>query len=1285
MNKEGEGLSALHGASGHYNYVKFLERAQRSAVEATTGEQEGSPSSSAIAINSKSKSIESPLPIVGKTLQISGSYDHGRGVLRVLLDTRGLPVILITAVDRFQRQYHQSQSYAQFLKMTDESAGRIETPISIAEEEQLKAQFLRRVPHVVTHIVPDTTGSSLVWVQPTARQQHLQTQQNAAAIKIQASISRGNSGRTTVHLIRMRKDAIAIQRQWIQQRRQPLPKTKVLQLANLTNGSHAATIIQSRVRTYQLRHHTQWQINKSTHQMTEHAATIIQAAQRRHASLKLVEQAQNHRRQEQWKMLEAEQALAGATIVRIGRGHLRNKKAKKKCARQKQMIRQEEARQKSLVLSSMSATRGTTLQWHEADQYATSIQCSWRVYRAVYRVGRKKLIQQLLHQRSKLLRSLRSRPDKVDMIVPMPNAVVDLETQMPRDKSFIMARDKIRNTLILDESRAAARRRRDRIHRPLSPSTVRANFRKVVKLFSQKEEMKYITVSDVLLQQCHHQVGLMSEIDKEVLHNCRLSQLLKPKWYYTTFQMLNTNGNGMLTLNELENYYYGRSILQKDDREERDDNEIQPVVVKVPSMQLHTVEDIQLKRHHNLEVLLEIYLPIHPDPTRSAREEESLETEQKEEIKEKEAIKEKEEIKEKEKTKEKEKPGKIKEIKIEIHVNNVTETMSEINSTAAEIKEFDNDLEILKTNEEMEKKPEAHHHTQSKTRALCENMHGPNENDNTVIATKEDDAVKIKQEKTTPNNTNTEERLDTTREVTNTPEALLLKSPKNTDVVQKEELADKGFEEIKKNPTPSNINRTPETTVEEEDLIEKKKGKNALQKRTKSKLSPTTASPPKMTKGELRRKQLRDVAAKEAEQKITCLKQRKTYKVKVPSLIKTKFNSPKSNRSGTQINLPIPSTQSSEIRKQLLLESRRQIMNSSTEDDSRKQNHISIPLTFNNVERKSPGRWGTIDVLPPIENRKSPFTTGTSPTKRRAKVQGPKQDTLKISIVSDMFDMVFRPRSVDSLIATPLQPNLIQESMDSSSMIMLRSQTAGSNLISSRTPPTRKESRELALKSVMYPLILPPSNGERPIQEKRMEKISDVYLSLTSSLSPSATANKSRSLSPTLYTTSLSSNIDWSKAWENSLQRKQEQKEYEERQRVSAQKRERRKMLQRERIKKREQAEEKKFREEEKVRIDPFQLMLDLEKWLHRSFLRVKDAFLELDTDKSGELDLAEFTRLLPKLGLKMSKKDVTTVFKMIDDDRSNSISLQELDRGIRRFKRRKKLQASTRQRHHGD
>tara|TARA_B110000208_G_C11645354_1_gene386006 strand:- start:198 stop:857 length:660 start_codon:yes stop_codon:yes gene_type:complete len=219
----------------------------------------------------------------------------------------------------------------------------------------------------------------------------------------------------------------------------------------------------------------------------------------------------------------------------------------------------------------------------------------------------------------------------------------------------------------------------------------------------------------------------------------------------------------------------------------------------------------------------------------------------------------------------------------------------------------------------------------------------------------------------------------------------------------------------------------------------------------------------------------------------------------------------------------------------------------------------------------------------------------------------------------------------------------------------------------------------------MYPLILPPSNGERPIQEKRMEKISDVYLSLTSSLSPSATANKSRSLSPTLYTTSLSSNIDWSKAWENSLQRKQEQKEYEERQRVSAQKRERRKMLQRERIKKREQAEEKKFREEEKVRIDPFQLMLDLEKWLHRSFLRVKDAFLELDTDKSGELDLAEFTRLLPKLGLKMSKKDVTTVFKMIDDDRSNSISLQELDRGIRRFKRRKKLQASTRQRHHGD
>ena len=112
--------------------------------------------------------------------------------------------------------------------------------------------------------------------------------------------------------------------------------------------------------------------------------------------------------------------------------------------------------------------------------------------------------------------------------------------------------------------------------------------------------------------------------------------------------------------------------------------------------------------------------------------------------------------------------------------------------------------------------------------------------------------------------------------------------------------------------------------------------------------------------------------------------------------------------------------------------------------------------------------------------------------------------------------------------------------------------------------------------------------------------------------------------------------------------------------------------------KRKEEREMKELTEEERNR-DPMDLLLGLEKWLHRSFLRVKDAFAELDEDNSGELDIHEFIQLLPKLGLKMGSDDVRLVFDLIDEDKSNTISLDELDRGIRMYKKNIKLTAAAR------
>ena len=76
-----------------------------------------------------------------------------------------------------------------------------------------------------------------------------------------------------------------------------------------------------------------------------------------------------------------------------------------------------------------------------------------------------------------------------------------------------------------------------------------------------------------------------------------------------------------------------------------------------------------------------------------------------------------------------------------------------------------------------------------------------------------------------------------------------------------------------------------------------------------------------------------------------------------------------------------------------------------------------------------------------------------------------------------------------------------------------------------------------------------------------------------------------------------------------------------------------------------------------------------MQTWLNRSYLRVKDGFATVDLDGNGELDHGEFILLLQKLGLRMATHQVSAVFQAIDTDNSKTISLNELEKGMRRFR----------------
>ena len=81
-----------------------------------------------------------------------------------------------------------------------------------------------------------------------------------------------------------------------------------------------------------------------------------------------------------------------------------------------------------------------------------------------------------------------------------------------------------------------------------------------------------------------------------------------------------------------------------------------------------------------------------------------------------------------------------------------------------------------------------------------------------------------------------------------------------------------------------------------------------------------------------------------------------------------------------------------------------------------------------------------------------------------------------------------------------------------------------------------------------------------------------------------------------------------------------------------------------------------------------------LESWMNLHIIRIKDIFFQMDIDKSGALSVQEFIQLFSKIGDGIQPRQMETLFANLDEDQSGDVTLDELQRYLR--KRRKQIAA---------
>ena len=400
----------------------------------------------------------------------------------------------------------------------------------------------------------------------------------------------------------------------------------------------------------------------------------------------------------------------------------------------------------------------------------------------------------------------------------------------------------------------------------------------------------------------------------------------------------------------------------------------------------------------------------------------------------------------------------------------------------------------------------------------------------------------------------------------------------------------------------------------------------------------------KMTKGQLRRKKQRDAAALAAANKKTLPLINKKKMLNNKKGIKQKqFVSPPIESSKRDL-FPRRRTASLKNETRVLPNVLRDVKTAGHISGIRMDNigEIQLLATLTGVERVGLGEWRSANISKISEKNVTILSSIKSSTKRpRIKIK--KQLDFKLDLVEDLFESLHRPKILEKNEMTNRTENELLVTVVDEDHIL----------------PSR----------LKKPFDMSSLIRESPEKQKRMHSASIVY---TESISPTKKNKKvggnKASFLPQIY----------SKAWEYSIENKKKKeleklnksKEFHQKDATN------RKKIKRRRKKQQQQRKDRR-QEELNQKNDSFQMLLKFEKWLHRSFLKVKDACNSMNK----EFTFNELTNLFLHIGIKMDREKILVVLHMIDVDGGDNnnqedvkrLTLHKIETGIRRSKKNRR------------
>ena len=302
--------------------------------------------------------------------------------------------------------------------------------------------------------------------------------------------------------------------------------------------------------------------------------------------------------------------------------------------------------------------------------------------------------------------------------------------------------------------------------------------------------------------------------------------------------------------------------------------------------------------------------------------------------------------------------------------------------------------------------------------------------------------------------------------------------------------------------------------------------------------------------------------------------------------------------------------------------------------------------TLSGVERVGPGAWRSANISKISENNHTKLSPIKS-SRRRPRLEKKRQLDPKLELVEDLFVSLHHQKKLDNL-----RKNKIQQSNEIGSRTENQVDSVDKDPISGSTvvslPFRLKKTVDISLLSLL--------KIESPEKQKRMNSASLAY---NESIVHKQNKKALTRLLPEIY----------AKAWEHSI-KSRKQKELETLKKKSGF---HQKDYPKKSKKRRKKKQHCKDSRQEEFNEDLLQLLLHFEKWLHRTFLKVKDACITMH----NEFTLNELTNLIVNLGIPMKRDHILIVLNLIIGDvgdKNNQedeikLTLHKLETGIRRSK----------------